>query len=112
MAAQKADHMDKAVRAKMMEMLKDRVNDPTKLYIRRHGMSQIEAVAGDILADAGLIASNGRITLAGMDYYRREAHPARTWLRSNWFPVFVSVFTAAATITAGVITVLFGNRPC
>ena len=112
MAAQDADRMDKADKAKMMEILKDRVNDPTKLHLQTHGMSPIEGVAGDILADARLIVRNGRITLAGMDYYRREAHPVRTWLRGNWFPVFVSVFTASATIATGVITVLFGNRPC
>ncbi len=74
-------------------------------------MPEIELVAGEVLANASLITNDGRITLAGMDYYRRETMRFR-WLQENWFPVFVAGLTAGATLTAAIIAVFFGNRPC
>ena len=111
MADRHAERTDKEVRYTMLEMLRERVADPTKIWRPTGETTEIERVAGNLLADAGLIVTNGEITLAGMDYYRRETKRFK-WLRENWFPVFVAVVTAGATLTAAIITVFFGDRPC
>lgn len=111
MADREAARTDKEIRDTMLAMLRERVADPTKMWRPTGATPEIERVAGNILADAGLIVVNGGITLAGMDYYRWETRRFR-WLRENWFPVFVAGLTAGATLTAAIITVFFGDRGC
>ena len=99
MAGREAERKDKEVRDTMLAMLRERVADPTKMWRPTGGIPQIERVAGNILADAGLIAENGLITLAGMDYYRKEtANPVLKWLRSNWFAVIVAGCTIGVSV--------------
>ncbi len=111
MANQKTKRMDKAIRAEMMRLLRERVNNPTLHWLRSRVKSDDELFAGQLLKDAGYFAGDGRITIAGMDYYRRETMQFR-WARENWFPAFVAVLTAGATLGAGILTIWFGNRPC
>ena len=118
MAQQKTENMDKAVRAEMMGLLRERVANPTlKLDVSYlspwftnppHGLPTVAAAQ---LRGAGYVNELGLITLAGIDYYRRETKRFR-WLRANGFPVFVAVLTSVATLGAGIITVWFSNRPC
>ena len=94
-----ARRMNKAVRATMMAMLKERVADPTKRWGPRYELTDIELVAGDILAGAKLIDNDGKIALTGMDYYRREtANPILTWILANWFAVIVAGCTIGVSI--------------
>ena len=62
-------------------------------------LTKEEWIAGDLLKGADCLDENGRITLAGMDYYRKEtANPVLTWLRSNWFAVFVAGCTIGIAV--------------
>ena len=113
MARQKTERTDKAVRAVMLRILRERVNDPTLHWLRSRAKSDNELFAGQLLKDAGYFTDDGRITIPGRDYYRREtANPITTWLKANWFRAFLAGLAAAATLGAGIITVLFSNRPC
>ena len=95
---------DKAVRDEMMRLLRERVHDPTmgldNSLMPRVGTTR--SVAIEQLTAAGHISSVGHITLDGMDYYRKETQPVRTWLRSNWFGVIVAGCTIVAS-TCGVV---------
>ena len=113
MANQKTQRMDKVVRDEMMSLLGERVNDPT-LKMRTQGNPTMNTceIATQLLVRAGYVTqfgeakATGYITLAGMDYHRRETTRFR-WARENWFSVFVAVMTAGATLGAGIITVWF-----
>ena len=99
MSNQKPERMDKAVRADMLRLLRERVDDPSSFWSSHMGLPRAEWVAGNLLQDAGLLTENGWITLAGIDYYRREtANPVLTWLRSNWFAVIVAGCTIGVSV--------------
>ncbi|MCY4556564.1 MAG: hypothetical protein OXF79_09370 [Chloroflexi bacterium] len=90
---------DAAVRIAMLELLRQRVNDPRFLWEYHTDMPSEEFAAGELLKNSGYLNVEGGITLAGIDYYRREtASPVLTWLKANWFAVVV----AAATVSAAV----------
>ncbi len=98
--------MDKAVRAEMMRLLKERVANPTLVLDVRYPNPRffsppysLRSVAAAQLLEAGHLNKLGLITLAGMDYYRREtANPVLTWLRSNWFAVIVAGCTIGVSV--------------
>ena len=101
MANQKTEGMDTAVRAEMMRLLRERVRNPTLMWTAPHGRRPTaELRAALILKEAGFLNSqSGAITLAGMDYYRKETtNPVLTWLRSNWFAVIVAGCTIGVSI--------------
>ena len=113
MANQKTQRMGKAVWDEALRLLGERVADPTLRWDdRKLKNGDIENTAGILLQDAGFLRRTHpyRITLAGMDYHRRETTRFR-WARENWFPVFVAVLTAGATLGTGILTIWFGNRP-
>ena len=73
--------------------------NPTKEWIPHMGTTKAEVAAGFLLRNAELFGEHGLITLAGMDYYRKEtANPVLTWLRSNWFGVIVAGCTIGVSI--------------
>ncbi len=98
----------------MMRLLREGVRNPT--FTVSHlptNRTAEESQAFRLLFYAGYFAQEGRITLAGMDYYRKEtANPVLTWLWANWFAVIVAFMTTAATAFAGVSNFLIGNGPC
>ena len=100
MANQKTERMDKAVRDEMMRLLRERVEDPTfERWYSYTDTPEVERSAGIILKDAGLLNENGYITLAGMDYYRKQtANSILTWLRANWFAVIVAGCTIGVSV--------------
>ena len=101
------------IRLLMLQVLRERVKDPAYLWEYTIGMPDESFVAGELLKNAGYLTEEGAITLAGIDYFEREtANPITTWLKANYFPVFVAVLTAGATLGAGIITIWFGNNPC
>ena len=106
MAQQKTERMDKAVRDEMMGLLKERVANP-KLVLDVSYLTpgfvnpphSLRTVAAAQLWGAKYVNNLGLITLAGMDYYRREtANPVPTWLRSNWFAVIVAGCTIGVSV--------------
>ena len=99
MANQKTERMDKSVRAEVLRILRERVNDPSRGLVFTMGTPDAERVAGNLLRNAGLLTEHGSITLAGIDYYRRETtNPILTWLRANWFAVIVAGCTIGVSI--------------
>lgn len=93
--------MDKAVRQEVLRLLGDRVKNPTlRLEYPTYNMTAPENQAFQMLTEANYLRDDGRITLAGMDYYRKETDPLGTWLKANWFAVFVAVLTTLGTILA------------
>ena len=99
MARRRPDKMDETVRAEMMRLLRQRVEDPSKPWDWVSGLPTAEWIAGDLLKGATYLDENGRITLAGVDYYREEtANPGLTWLRSNWFAVIVAGCTIGVSV--------------
>ena len=105
MAQQKTERMDKEVRAEVLRILRERVNDPSRGLVFTMGMPNAERVAGNLLRNAGLLTEHGSITLAGMDYHRQQtANPVLTWLRSNWFAVIV----AGCTIGVSIVGIVSG----
>ena len=113
MAQQKTERMDKKVRDEMLRQLAGRVKDPTLYTVKQlpQEKSSIANTAIGLLKIDSLLTWDGYITIAGMDHHRRETMRCR-WVRENWFPVFVAVLTAGATLGAGILTVWFGNRAC
>ena len=118
MANQIPESMDKAVRVEMMRLLRERVANPTLVLDVSYlspGLTNpphsLRTVAATQLLDAEYLNRLGLITLAGMDYFRRETTRFR-WARENWFPVFVAVLTSVATLGAAILSIWFGNRPC
>ena len=105
MAQQKTERMDKKIRDEMMRLLQERVNDPTLHWTRARVKCDDELFAGQLLKDARYFTDDGRITIAGMDYHRREtAKPILTWIRANWFAVVV----AGCTIGVSVFGIVSG----
>ena len=105
MAQQKTERMDKAVRAEVLRILRERVNDPTKMWDSVNNTPNPEYHAGRLLKRAEYFDREGLITIAGMDYYRRETtNPILTWLRSNWFAVIV----AGCTIGVSIVGIVSG----
>ena len=105
MANQNTERMDKAVRDEMMRLLRERVNNPTRHWIATNGLPDDESNAGRLLKEASYINQSGRITLAGMDYYRKETtNPILTWIRANWFAVIV----AGCTIGVSIVGIVSG----
>ena len=105
MANQKTERMDKEVRAEVLRILREQVNDPSRGLVFTMGMPNAERVAGNLLRNAGLLTEHGSITLAGMDYFRKEtANPIRTWIRANWFAAIV----AGCTIGVSVFGIVSG----
>ena len=101
MAMQKSEHMDKVVRAEMRRLLRDRIKNPMLEawdWEWEHPDDLPIKTAYMILMKAELLDSEGRITLAGMDYHRKEAQPIRTWLQSNWFAVIVAGCTIGIAV--------------
>ena len=47
-----------------------------------------------------------RITIQGYDYYQKLKAPQVYWLRKNWFPVAILIFTSLVTVFADVISAL------
>ena len=118
MARQKTERMGKEVKAEVLRILREGVNDPTlQMRTQMNWPPNTCEIATQLLVRAGYVTpfgferATGYITLAGMDYYRQETKRF-TWLRANGFPVFVAVLTSVATLGAGIITVWFSNRPC
>ena len=75
----------------MLTILRELSENPDGFWDSHMGLPHVEWAAGNLLHNAGLLTENGRITLAGMDYYRKEtANPLLTWLRANWFAVIVA----------------------
>ena len=107
MAQQKTERMDKKVRADMMGMLRERVENPTLRLDFEVAEMRVDPrlVAIGILVHANFLDRHGRITLAGMDYYRKETtNPILTWIRANWFAVIV----AGCTIGVSVFGIVSG----
>ena len=91
--------MDKLVRDEMMRLLAERVNDPTLEWFASGSASRAENSAGIILQKANLFNEYGMITLAGMDYYRKEtASRLLTWLRANGFAVTIAGCTIGVSV--------------
>ncbi len=98
MATTRTGNNDKAVRRQVLRILGERIDDPMLDWETISLEPETwEGVAARQLRQAEYLTSEGYITLAGADYYRRETTHFR-WLRQNWFPVAV----AAATIIAMV----------
>lgn len=101
MAKQETENMDKVVRAEMMRMLRERVNNPMREVVDfEYEDGTPQKTATDILLYAGYLQPGfGTITLAGMDYYRREtANPVLTWIGSNWFTAIVAGCTIGVSV--------------
>ena len=104
------ESMDKAVRDEMMRLLRERVKDPRKVWYtpdkeRPPSEQAIEHHAARLLTRAKYVDYDGCITISGMDYYRKETQPVRTWLRSNWFGVIV----AGSTIVVSFFGLCVGS---
>lgn len=113
MARQDAESTYKAIRREMMGLLRERIQDPTlPLDLVATPNASNRVVAGRQLMNAGHLDGTGRITLAGMEYYRKQTRPIWTWILSNWFVVIVALMTTTATAFAGVSNFLIGNGPC
>lgn len=109
----RTERPDRRVRKEMMQLLREGTKDPTFTWKRMDpDRDGVETQAGLLLHEAGYFGPESRITLAGMDYYHRQAHPVQTWLKSNWFAVIVAVMTTAATVFAGVSNFLIRSGPC
>ena len=99
MANEETDRMYKAVRKQMLRLLRERVNDPTKMWDSVNNTPNPEYHAGRLLKRAEYFDREGLITIAGMDYHRREtANPVLTWLLANWFGVIVAGCTIGVSI--------------
>ena len=99
MAKRETRRMDKAVHDDMMRLLRERMNDPTLEWFPSSGASKVENSAGIILQRANLFNEYGMITLAGMDYYRKEtANRLLTWLRANGFAVAIAGCTIGVSV--------------
>ena len=48
------------------------------------------------------------ITLSGYEYYRELKAPRKYWVKKNWFPVAVLVFSSVVTVVTSLIVVLLG----
>ena len=108
MANQKTERTDKVVRDEMMRLLREGTKDPTFTWSPFDKGPDGEFREGD-LTQAGYLlqqaeyfsgrGGGGRITLAGMDYYRREtADRFLTWLGNNWFGAIVAGCTIGVSI--------------
>ena len=114
MANEETDRMYKAVRKQMLRLLRERVNDPT-LQMRTEVNSPQNTceIATMLLVRAGYVTrfgeakATGHITLAGMDYYRRETKRFR-WAQENWFPVAVVFVAVVAAMGGPVFDFLWG----
>ena len=99
MARQVTRRVDKAVRDEMMRLLEEHVINPTGKWDPVLGTPDVERAAGFLLTNAGFFDQHGCITLAGMDYYRKEtANPVLKWLWSNWFAVIVAGCTIGVSV--------------
>ncbi len=102
MAEHETERMEKQVRSEVLRLLCERVRNPTLRWpITGAGRTAAENAAGLMLIAAGYFDTTDRhrITLAGMDYYRKEtANPVLTWLRSNWFAVIVAGCTIGVSV--------------
>ena len=108
MARQKPERTHKTVRDEMLRLLRERVHNPTEIWDSSTKKPHPEYHAGRLLKRAEYFDREGFITIAGMDYYRKETQPIRTWLRANWFGVIVSIIATAATMFAAVSNFLIG----
>ena len=107
MAQQKTERMDKAVRAEVLRILRERVKNPTLDWETVVlDPSTAEGVAAlQLIRAKYLTPEEGHITLAGTDYYRKQtANPILTWTRANWFAVIV----AGCTIGVSVFGIVSG----
>ena len=113
MKKKRDERNDKAVKKQALRILRERIENPMLGWdtVLRE-LWKPEGLAAEQLVRAEYLTNDGHITLAGVDYYRRDAHKIRTWLAGNWFPAFVAALTAAVTLAAAVITVVFANSPC
>ena len=48
------------------------------------------------------------ITLKGYDYHLELKAPCRYWVKKNWFPVAVLVFSSVVTVVTSLIVVHLG----
>ena len=110
MANQIPESMDKAVRVEMMRLLRERVNDPTLQMRTEWGPHpDTREIAAHLLVRTEYVSHTGYITLAGMDYYRRQtANQITTWLKTNWFAVAVAVATVLAAVCGPFFDFLWG----
>ena len=106
MARQKTERMRKVIRDESLRLLGERVNDPTLHWIRARAKDD-ELFAGQLLKDARYFTDDGRITIAGMDYHRRETTRFRR-ARENWFPVTVVVVAVLAAMGGPFFDFLWG----
>ena len=97
MANQKTEGMDEAVRLQMLYLLRERVHNPTKMWDSDNNTPNPEYHAGRLLKRAEYFDREGLITIAGMDYHRRETTRFRR-ARENWFPVTVVVVAVLAAV--------------
>ena len=102
MVMQKNKGRDKLVWDEMMRLLGERVKNPMLIAWdwewERDEDTHVKS-AYMILMSAGLVDWEGRITLAGVDYYRREtANPVLTWLKANGFAVTIAGCTIAVSV--------------
>ena len=108
MANQKTERMDKSVHCAMMRLLQERVNNPTKIWNWDATTPNPEYHAGRLLTRADYFDSQSCITIAGMDYHRRETTRFRR-ARENWFPLSVAVIAFVGTvgqITIGIVNLV------
>ena len=101
MAQQKTERMDKAVRAEVLRILRERVKNPTLDWETVVlDPSTAEGVAAlQLIRAKYLTPEEGHITLAGTDYYRKQtANPILTWILANWFAVIVAGCTIGVSI--------------
>lgn len=83
----------------MLGILRERVKDPALLWEYAIGMPDESFVAGELLKNDRFLTAEGAITLAGMDYYRREtANRVVTWLGANWFAAIVAGCTIGVSV--------------
>ena len=108
MAQQKTESMDKAVHCEIMRLLREGTKNPTLMWDQFESDPDGKFREGDLmqarylLQQAEYFSPDGRITLAGMDYHRRETTQFR-WARENWFPLSVAVIAFVGTV--GQITI-------
>ena len=108
MARDETEGMDGIVKKEVLRLLRNQIDDPYSFWVASGGKPQQEYVAAGLLKSAEYLSKNGKITLAGVDYYRREARPVRTWMRINWFPLTVAAITVGAAVLKPGVDFLWG----
>ena len=76
------------------------------------GESRLGFEAIGVLVESGALkedsSSQYNITLKGYDYHLELKAPCRYWVKKNWFPVAVLVFSSVVTVVTSLIVVHLG----